>query len=184
MTDREIVELYFARDEQAIKETETQYGRYFAYIAERILGNREDAREVVNDVLLHAWSCIPPQRPESLKGFLGRTARMLAIKKAEKRDAEKRGSGQYGPALDELEDCLSGDDGDYSDGVALREALNGFLYGLNREARRVFILRYHHLYSVCEIAQGMGMSESKVKSILFRTRNKLKIYLKEEGFTL
>lgn len=185
MTDDRIIGLYLERSENAITETQRQYGRYFTSIAYGIVRNESDAEEIVNDVYLQAWNTIPPEHPDSLRAFLSRMTRQLAIKKLEHNTAKKRGAGQYTSVIDELAECLSGDSGDeIPDMIALREALNCFLRILPSDARGVFIRRYWHMQSIEEIAISRSMSESRVKSMLFRARKKLKAYLMEEGFSV
>ncbi len=186
MTDNEIIKLYWERSEKAIEETEKAYGRYFNYIARKVVCNDEDAKEIVNDTYLKAWNNIPPERPNNLKAFLGRITRQLSINRLELNTAKKRASGQYLIVLEELEGCIpDGDDGsDLNETIALRCAINGFLRSLPAESRRVFIRRYWHMYSISEIAKDFSMSESKVKSMLMRLREKLKKYLEQEGFSV
>ena len=184
MTDEKIVELYWERSEAAIEETKKAYGRYFHYIAYGILRNDEDSEEIVNDTYWKAWKIIPPERPNPLKAFLGRITRQLALNRLELNQAQKRGGGQYTLVLEELAECISnGNDGaDVAETIALRDCLNDFLRSLPLEARRVFIKRYWYMNSILEIAEAFSMSESKVKSLLMRTRKKLKKYLSKEGF--
>lgn len=185
MTDEMIIGLYFDRNEKAIEETDKAYGRYFRYIARGILNSDEDSREVVNDTYMKAWNTIPPERPVALKAFLGRITRQLSINRLEQNNAQKRGGGQYFLALDELKECVSDNNPtDAAESVALQEALNKFLRSLSPDARRVFIRRYWHTHSVSEIAKDLRMSESKVKSMLMRTREKLKKHLEKEGFNV
>lgn len=184
MTDREIVELYWARSEEAIKETDRLYGRYFHYIAKEILHDEEDAEEIVNDTYLKAWSSIPPERPDPLKAFLGRITRQLSINRLKQNKAQKRGGGQYLLTLDELAECIPDESEKLASDTDLTDALNRFLRGLPLEQRRVFIKRYWYMSSVAETAAAFGMSESRVTSILFRLRNKLKEQLTKEGFEL
>ena len=183
MIDSRIVDLYWARSEQAINETDKLYGRYFHSIAYGILRDDEDSKEIVNDTYIKAWNNIPPERPKNLKAFLGRITRQLSINRLEKNLAKKRGGGEYLLALDELEECISDRDHD-ADTAELRDTLNEFLRELADEPRRVFIRRYWHLSSISEIARDFDMSESKVKSMLMRTREKLKKYLLREGFNV
>ena len=181
MIDSRIVDLYCARSEQAIDETDKLYGRYFHSVAYGILRDDEDSKEIVNDTYIKAWNSIPPERPNNLKAFLGRITRQLSINRLEKNLAKKRGGGQYLLALEELEECIPDRDHDV-DASELRHALNEFLRELAEEPRRVFIRRYWHMSSISEIARDFEMSESKVKSMLMRTREKLKKYLLREGF--
>ena len=186
MKDEAIINLYWARDEAAIDESERSYGRYLRGVAYGILRDREDAEEMVNDTWLKAWASIPPERPTYLKGFFGRITRQLSLNRLERETAEKRGGGEYRAALDELEECIpdgqSG--GDPADRIALQDALNRFLRELPEEQRNVFIRRYFYMEPVSGIAEACGMSVSKVKSMLMRTRDRLRKRLLEEGFFL
>ena len=186
MEDSEIVALFNSRSEEAIKETDRAYGRYFRSAAKTILGSGEDAEEIVNDAYLKAWNSIPPEQPRSLKGFICSAVRQLSINRLEQNLAKKRGGGQYSLVLEELAECIpDADNGvDIADITALRDFLNRFLRDLPKEQRRVFILRYWHMRQIKEIANDLGMSESKVKSMLMRIRKTLGAKLKEEGFTL
>lgn len=182
MEDKQIVDLYWERSELAIKETEKKYGKYCHYIAYQILENDEDAKEVVNDTYLKTWETIPPQRPETLKSYVGMISRQLAFNIYEKNHAKKR--GQIPLVLDELAECLSGNDEnwDITSGLALQDALNTFLHSLPLKTRNIFIRRYWYTSSISEIAAEYSMKESAVSMLLFRTRNKLKNHLQKEGF--
>ncbi len=183
MEDKQIVDLYFERSESAIVETEKMYGRYCHYIAFRILENDEDAKEVVNDTFLKTWNTIPPNRPDHLKPYVGMISRQLALDKYKTQHTQKRG-GQVMLVLDELSECIpTGDSGeDIGESVALRGALNKFVWSLPNKTQIVFVRRYWYSSSVSEIAQEYGMKESYVRSLLLRTRNKLKKFLHKEGF--
>ena len=183
MTDDKIVALYWARSEDAIKETEKAYGSYCYYIAFHILHEKQDANETVNDTYLKAWQNMPPQKPNPLKAFLGRITRQLSINRLEKRNATKRG-GEYALSLDELENVIGDNTQDIADQVALSEALTRFLYALPITQRRIFVRRYWYFESINEIASTFSISESKVKSMLMRLRKKLKQHLEQEGFEL
>ena len=183
MTDDKIVALYWARSEDAIKETEKAYGSYCYYIAFHILHEKQDANETVNDTYLKAWQNMPPQKPNPLKAFLGRITRQLSINRLEKRNATKRG-GEYALSLDELENVIGDNTQDMADQVALSEALTRFLYALPITQRRIFVRRYWYFESINEIASTFSISESKVKSMLMRLRKKLKQHLEQEGFEL
>ena len=169
MEDSEIVELYWRRDEAAIRETRRKYGGYLAKIARSILSSREDGEEVVNDTCLRAWNAIPPSRPDSLSAYLGKIARRLSI------DAL---------SLSELEECVPGGAGpeERLELSLLAQAINGYLRTLAPQARSAFIGRYFYLDSLKEVASHLGMSESKAKSMLYRVRQGLKTYLTQEGF--
>ena len=184
MKDEEIVALYWQRDEATIRETEKKYGHYLSKIAYNILSDIEDSEESVNDTYLKAWNSMPPHRPGVLATYLGKIARQLSIDIFRKRNREKRKASEYALSLSELEDCVSGGDttGQSVDLNLLAEAVNDFLYKVTPEARTLFVGRYYYMDSIKEISAYHGMSESKVKSILFRTRKGLKNYLEQEGF--
>lgn len=185
MDDTQIVDLYWARSETAIAETEKKYGRYCHYIAYRILNSDEDAREVVNDTYLKAWETIPPQRPSPLKPYLGTISRRLALNRYTAQNAQKRG-GQVALALEELAECIPNEDSgtELGESLALRQALNEFLRRLPRKTRKVFVRRYWYADTIAEIAEQYSMKESAVAMLLFRTRHKLKDYLEKEDFPL
>lgn len=186
MEEHELVELYWQRDEAALAETERIYGRYLTKIARNILGDEEDSRECVNDVYLRAWDSIPPQRPARLSAYLGKLTRDRAIDRYRHDRRMKRRAGQYALSLEELSECLSA--GDTTAGEVdlhvLAEALSAFLRTLPDQARDAFVCRYWAMDSLEEVARRCGMSVSKAKSLLYRTRLRLKEYLQQEGFAL
>lgn len=184
MEDARIVDLYWERSENAISETSTKYGKYCYSIAYGILTNAEDADESVNDTYLDAWNAMPPHRPSILSTFLGKITRRLSIDKWRIHSAGKRGGGELPLVLDELQDCIASST-DLEEGVEQRElidAINGFLSRLPINQRDVFVSRYWFISPVRKIAQKFDMSESNVKTMLFRTRQKLFVYLREEGY--
>ena len=180
MEDCRIIDLFFARSEDAIAETDRKYGAYCRAVAARILCDAGDAEEVVNDAYLRAWNAIPPERPECLRAYLAVVCSRLALDRYDRLTAEKRGGGQLAAALDELAECVSGG-GDPADDVVLRDALNRFLRSLSEKARTAFLRRYWYACSIGEIAASLHMSESGVKMLLVRTRKKLKRFLQKEG---
>lgn len=186
MEDSKIIELYWDRSEQAISETSHKYGRYCHYIAYTILHNDKDSEECVNDTYLRAWNSIPPKRPRKLQTFLGKITRNLSLNKWEKLSAEKRGAGQISLVLDELAECIPGEEGveHIAEDMVIRDTINCFLDRLPTETRKIFVRRYWYMSSVREIAQEYGLSESKVTVTLFRTREKLKTVLEKEGIVL
>ncbi len=183
MEDSQIINLYFARSERAIQETDTKYGAYCYSIAYNLLANREDAEESVSDTYLSAWNAIPPRRPPVLAAFLGKITRNISIDRWRKHRAFKRGIGQIEIALDELGECVSG--GESVEDTAIRkeilDSLNRFCAGLNDTERNVFLCRYWYLDSMEEIAEKSGFSVSKVKSMLFRIRKRLNAQLEKEN---
>lgn len=186
MDEKEIIDLYWARSERAIVETDQKYGKLCHRIAFNILANHQDSEECVNDTYLKAWSTMPPKRPQKLSAFLGKITRNLALNRYEKYTAEKRGGGEVPAALDELAECIP-DHASVENVVEnsiLVDRLNAFLDGLPAELRKIFMRRYWEVCTVREIAQTYGISESKVKVSLFRTRSKLRSFLEQEGIAL
>ena len=170
MEDDKIIALYWARKEEAISETDRKYGSYCRSISFRILNDKEDSEECVNDTWLHTWNAIPPGKPEFLAGFLGKIVRNLSISKYRAGHAQKRGSGETQALLDELEECIPSG--------------NRFLETLDAESRKIFVRRYFWAEPVKELAGNLNISEGKVKSQLFRMRAKLKMHLEKEGIAL
>ncbi|MCQ2537767.1 MAG: RNA polymerase sigma factor [Lachnospiraceae bacterium] len=182
MQDNQIVDLYWQRNEQAISETQVKYGAYLKKISYNILFNEEDSMECVNDTYLKAWNSMPPHRPAMLSTFLGKLNRNLAINKYNSNHAEKRGGGEFDLSLEELDECIPAKQRDDEPSMEeLTRAINSFLHEEKKEARIVFVKRYFYAESVADIAKILKISESKVKSMLFRTRNRLKDYLVKEG---
>lgn len=179
MDDNLIVDLYWNRSEAAISETDRKYGPYCRSIAYGILQNREDSEECVNDTWLRAWDAIPPQRPNRLSSFLGKITRNLALDRYDYYHAAKR-SASFDQLLSELNECIPDRRDNYAQ-LELTQLLNHFLRGLPREHRNLFLRRYWYCESIDELAKRYSMSQSAVKSHLFRTRNKLKAYLEKEG---
>ena len=186
MEDREIVDLYKRRDEGAIKETALKYGRKLNRVSKNIVGNSADAEECENDTYLEAWKLIPPHEPYTyLFSFLAKIIRNLSLNFCKRKNTQKR-SAIIIELTSELERCIPSPDNlpcKLSDSE-LGEVLSIFLRSQKEISRNVFIRRYWFADSIKDIAQRFSISESKVKSILFRTRNKLRLYLKEEGYNL
>lgn len=186
MEDSRIIELFQNRDEEAIRQTERKYSRYLYVIAQNILNNAEDSSECVNDTYLKAWNTIPPNLPPRLACYLGKITRELSIGRWHKSRTKKRGGTQYALSLDELEECVpSGSSPEQeADAELLTKTIRDYLQGCKEEARTVFLQRYYFCDSIKFIAENRGMSESKVKSLLYRTRLALKEYLEKEGFVV
>ena len=183
MNDKNIVDLYFNRDEEAITQTDKKYGRYCYSIAYNILTNKEDAEESVSDTYMTAWRAIPPRRPSVLSTFLGKITRHISIDRWRERSAYKRGGGEVTLALEELEDCVAGLQNvkmEYERKELIRAYVK-FLDALPVTERRVFLCRYWYVESIDAIADKFGFSQSKVKTMLHRTRAKLRMQLAEEG---
>ena len=184
MEDQEIVALYWQRSEDALRETAAKYEAYLTKIACNILTDTEDSRECVNDTYLAAWNSMSEHRPEMLSTYLGKITRQLSIDRFRKRHSLKRRASEYALSLSELEDSFadSATPEQALDSRLLAEAVNAFLRALPDRERNVFLGRYYFFDSVKEVAAYCGLSEANTKSILFRTRQKLKAYLESEGF--
>ena len=182
MDDLDIIELYFCRDEKALTETAHKYGNYCYTIAFNVLNSIEDSKETVNDTYLELWNTIPPDRPTFLSAFIGKITRRLAIGRWRKNTAVKRGGGEFEVTLDELSECISDNTNveKIVEGKLVVSTINEFLKKLPDTERNVFICRYWYADSVKSVAKQFGFSESKVKSMLMRTRTKLKQKLAEE----
>lgn len=183
MTDESIIDLYFARDSMAIHYSQEQHGNLCHAVASNILPTLEDAQECVNDTWLKAWNSIPPTRPKHLGAYLSRITRNLSLERWRTIHAQKRGGNSGTVPLDELAECLSGgeDPADTAAMHALEQGMGRFLKSLRQTERAVFLSRYWYCASVREIALHFGFSESRVKTMLFRTRKKLRTYLEKEG---
>lgn len=186
MNDEEIIGLYWKRADNAIAITAEKYGNYCRSIAFNILRNQQDAEECVNDAYLMAWDSIPPHRPEKLAAFLGKITRNLALNRYKGINSQKRGAGQTEVALSELEECIPS-------GVRVEQgvedrlltaAIEKFLFAQPELKRKLFVRRYWYLSSIRELADEYGMSESKITSLLFRMRKKLRRCLAKEDILL
>lgn len=184
MEDSEIVLLLQERKEQAIEEIKKLYGKRLTHIAVTILENQEDAEECVSDTLWKAWSSIPPAAPAFLYAFLAKICRNTALDRIKYRNAEKR-QGIILELTAEVEQCIPGRMlDDQWESRELTALLNRFLKGLQTEKRVIFMRRYWYGESVSEIAKRFRVSEANVKTSLFRTRKKLRIYLEKEDYVL
>ena len=181
MDDLRIIELYFERDEQAIKETDAKYGKLCHSIAYNVLHNHEDSEECVNDTYVGVWNAIPPTRPNNLMSFVCKIARNLSLKRFEFMKREKR-TAEVLLSLDELAAVLP--DERYAPDVSdedVGKLISAFLRNQKEEARNVFIRKYFFFDTIGDIAERFGFTENKVKNMLFYTRNKLRDYLIKEG---
>lgn len=184
MEDSRIVDLFWKRSEVAITEAQNVYHAYCLAIALRLLGDQQDAEEVVNDVFLAAWNSIPPNRPQNLSTYLGKLTRRIAIDRIRHRTAGKRGSAETELALEELAEILPSDQDPAAKAElkALKEAIGGFIASLPENDRLLFLARYWHLRSARQIAAECGCREGAIKTRLCRLRAKLKKQLKKEGY--
>lgn len=184
MDDQKILELFFERNEHAISETKSKYGGRLFKTALNILQSKEDAEECVNDALFKAWGAIPPAYPEILGAYIAKITRNEALHRWEKKRAAKRGGGEVNLLLDELADCVpaSADTRPEKkfEAKLVTASLNSWLGTLETSTKAVFVLRYFHGENIREISERFKISESNVKSTLFRARKKLKAHLKQE----
>ncbi len=183
MEDEKIIELYFERSEDAIRETDRKYGVKCRSTAYNILQDREDSEECTNDTYLRLWNVIPPQRPSPLLTYIMRIVRNLALDRVRRAKASKRADDNYRAVYDEIKDMIPAPDSVTKtvEGRELSALIDRFLAEQSREKRAVFLMRYWNFCSVSEIAQRLGIGESKVMVTLMRTRNKLKEFLEKEG---
>ena len=186
MEDHKIVRLYLERDEEAIRFTSEKYGRRLRTLAFGITSDIQTSEECENDTYLEAWNRIPPNEPKTyLFAFLARIIRHISIDRCRERTSLKR-NGYVVELSQELEMCLpASDDVDSTmEAKMLGEAISRFLLTISQEKRVVFMRRYFYLNTVSEISSRVSISESKVKTMLFRIRNDLRDYLSKEGYTL
>lgn len=183
MEDNRIIELYWNREADAIKETSNKYGAYCFSIANHILHSQEDAEECVNDTWLRAWNAMPPHKPKKLQMFLAKITRNLSFDCFHTRIAQKRGGGEIDLVLDELAECLASESDvameyEYKE---LGRFIRQFVNRLPVRERNIFLRRYFFTDPVADISARFGLSENNVMVILSRTRKKLKDYLQKEG---
>jgi len=179
--DAKIIALFFARNEQAVKETDIAYGRKLYVLSNSILNNREDAEESVSDTYMQAWKTIPPKRPRYFYAFLASICRHMSFNRLDWNLAEKR-NAEIVTLTQEMETCIPDSRREAEmDARELRRVLENFLDSLSRESRMIFLRRYLYTDSITQIAERYGISESKVKTGLHRTRTKLYHYLAKEG---
>lgn len=184
MQDENIVALYWERNEAAIEETKNKYERYLLKIAYNVLADLEDSQESVNDTYLAAWNSMPPHRPSILSAYLGKLTRRISIDIFRRKNRNKRRASEYSLSLAELEECISGGSNpeENMEVQMLAHAINDFLRTLPKDARNLFIGRYYFFDSLQDAAKYCSMSESRAKSLLFRTRCNLRVFLEKEGF--
>lgn len=186
MEDEKIIELYFSRNEQAVAETDKKYGAYCFTLASSILNNREDAEETVSDTYLKTWHAIPPKKPNVLKMFLAKITRNLAFSRWRSSTAEKRGGGEMALVLEELSGCLAAPEQveDQLNAKELAKTIRCFLNTLPQREQDIFLRRYFFVEESETIASRYHMKRATVLRTLSRTREKLKVYLNQEGYAL
>lgn len=183
MDDQEIIDLYWARSQQAIEESDRKYGPYCTSIARGILNRLEDAEECVNDTWFRAWNAMPPQRPGILSAFFGKLTRNLSLDRWRRNRAAKRGGSQVEASLDELADCLP-DRHQPDEELEARETaalISAFLRRQPELDRRLFVRRYFYLESIAVLADRFHLRQKQVTSRLHRIRQRLKLELEKEG---
>lgn len=185
MDDKTIIDLFFARDENAIAATEKKYGSSLRYVALNILGSREDAEECVNDVMLALWNNIPPESPADFSAYVGKAVRNRSLGLLRDRASQKRGGGmtvlgeEYLATLDDGSDLLS-----ELEARRLGKVISEFLRHVGEDNKDVFVMRYYLGMSFDQITQKTGFTLGKVKMSLTRTKKKLEAELRKEGFTV
>ena len=186
MDDSRIIDLYFARDESAVSQTAMKYGLRLRRIADRIVNDASSAEECENDTYLEAWNRIPPHEPRTwLFAFLGKIIRHLAIDECRRRNSAKR-HALFCELTQEMEECIPGQETieEVIEADALTRAINAFLDKQPEEQRNIFVRRYWFFDPIPEISKRYGHSQSKVKTTLFRMRNRLREHLEKEGYTI
>ena len=186
MEDKAILDLYVARDELAIAETDRKYGSYCFSVANQILRSAEDSEETVSETLWKTWNSIPPQYPNFLKLFLAKITRELAIDRFRRRKAEKRAATQYALSLEDLSECIPGGEtpDEALDSKVLAQHIGAYLTELKPAVRQAFVDRYFFALSLQEIADKQGVTLSWGKTALHRTRLGLRNYLEKEGYSV
>jgi RNA polymerase sigma-70 factor (ECF subfamily) len=184
MEDRNIVELFFKRDQQAIRETDNKYGSYCKMIAGNILKSFQDVEECIDDTYIKLWNKIPPSRPIAFKGFIGKITRELAYDRYRAGSAKKRGGGEIEAVLEELDECIP-DSGSVESSIMGNELagiVSDFVDKLPEKEAYIFLGRYFYAYDIAFIARKFGMTKGNVSVTLTRIRNKLKERLMKEGY--
>ena len=183
MEDERIVDLFWKRSETAIEETNKKYGRYVRSIALNILGCESDAEEAINDTYLDTWNTIPPNKPKVLATYIGKIARRRSVDILRKKKSARRGWGETAVVFEELEEslCESSRPDEHLEAEVLSKAINRFLRSLPQREQKIFLCRYYYVESIETIAERFSLTNNAVKSILLRTRNKLKQHLIQEG---
>lgn len=184
MEDIMIIDLYFRRDERAVTETDLKYGPNCRRMAYDILSDRQDSEECVSDTYLALWNAIPPQCPRSFPAFVYRIVRNLSLNRLRRMQTQKRGGGELTLALDELGDFIPASQSPERELEAkeLASGIDRFLKSLSRDERAIFLCRYWLILPTADIARRLGFSESKVRTTLHRSREKLRRHLEKEGF--
>jgi RNA polymerase sigma-70 factor (ECF subfamily) len=180
LDDNSIIDLYFARDEQAIEETRINYGRLIYAVAYDILRDDPDSEECESDTYVRTWNAVPPTRPQFFSSFLCKITRNIALNRA--RDGKRRLNVEL--VFDEISDAIPDNEGDLTEEIILRDALNDFLEGLGNTKRQIFLKRYFFMRDIKDIAREMGIAVTSVKVSLSRTRRELRQFLEKRGIVI
>ena len=183
LSDDEIIALYWARNENAIKHTDDKYRAYLLKIANNILKDMQDSEECLNDTYLSAWNTIPPERPYLLKAFLAAIIRNQSLMVGRRQKAQKRAAMSQAVSLSELEDVLA-DVRETDDAHMLAEVIESYIARLDKDQRYIFLGRYYFGKSIDDIASEMGVSRSKVSKQIAYIKQTLREKLQEEGIGL
>ena len=186
MDDLKIVELFNARDEDAISAISDKYGKYCFLVAKNILANDQDAEECVNDTWLKVWNTIPPACPTHMRAFVAKITRNLALDRYRADSAQKRGGGEMTVALSEIEEVIDNELSFDSEleRKRLADCIDRFLYSLSEKERNIFIRRYFFIEAIKNIASRYSMTENGVAKVLSRTRQKMRNFLESEGINV
>ena len=181
MTDSQIIALFWERNEDAILETSTAYGRKLYAVSDKILHSQQDAEESVSDTYMRAWDTIPPLMPNYFFAYLAKICRNCSLSRLQWNSAAKR-SAEIVSLTQEMENCIPDRSHERKlEGEEIGRVLNAFLDSISLESRLIFMRRYWYTDSIAEIAARYSISEGKVKTQLHRTRNKLQLFLAKEG---
>lgn len=182
MDDKAIIDLYFERNEQAIEETRLKYGRLINSVAFDILRLAQDSEECENDTYFRAWQSIPPTKPTFFSAFLCKIARNLAINRL--REVKRNPQMWSDIIFDEIANSLPSTEGDITDDIVLRDAMNDFLASLGKTKRLIFMKRYFYMREIKNIAKETGVTVASVKTTLFRLRRELREFLESRGMVI
>lgn len=184
MNDEQIVALYLNRDEAAIEASSRKYGAYCTRIARNILNDLRDSEECVSDTWFAAWRSIPPRQPANLAAYLGKLTRNLSINRYQMKYADRRAGNELALPLEELGDCVAASTPQTADAVLIGASISAFLRTQKPLDRRVFVCRYFYCEPIADIAAHFAVSESRVKSLLLRMRQRLRAHLLRDGITV
>jgi RNA polymerase sigma-70 factor (ECF subfamily) len=183
MEDKQIIELYFNRSEQAIEETSSKYGKLTRSVSYRIVRNEEDSDECVSDTYMALWNTIPPENPDPFAAYICRLARNISVKKLRYNTADKRNSF-YDVSIGELEEVLTANSDVLKEIEAeeLQASINSFLKTLKKTDRVIFVKRFWFNMTLEEISEDTGYSKNYINVHLHRTKERLKAHLTKEGY--